>query len=92
MRFFKRWDVAMVLALMFTATVTPFEVAFLSTDFNTMFLVNRFVDLIFLIVRAHQRAHSPTCARRVPCLALPAATFGGSLAPGAPSHGPPVSV
>jgi hypothetical protein len=50
--FFKRWDIIIVLSLLFTATVTPFEVAFLRTSLNTLFLVNRVVDCVFLVVRA----------------------------------------
>lgn len=49
--FFKRWDIVIVLALLFTATVTPFEVAFLRTSVNTIFFVNRAVDCVFLVVR-----------------------------------------
>ncbi len=41
----------MVVAVLFTATVTPFEVAFLETSLNGLFVVNRIVDVIFLIVR-----------------------------------------
>ena len=51
-----RWDMITLLALMFTAFVTPYEVALLNTealyaDVNTwdvLFTVNRLIDFIFL--------------------------------------------
>lgn len=57
--FMERWDIATLLALMFTALFAPFEVAFLQFEmemmFNTKFIlqnilwfVNRVVDCIFL--------------------------------------------
>jgi potassium voltage-gated channel Eag-related subfamily H protein 7 len=45
----KIWDGVIILLLIFTTYVTPYEVAFLSTRFNTLFVINRFVDLIFLL-------------------------------------------
>ena len=39
----------MVCMLVFTATVTPFEVAFLKESLNGMFVINRLVDLSFTI-------------------------------------------
>jgi hypothetical protein len=49
-RFCQHWDVVMIAGILFTATITPFEVAFLKEDFSvdTLFVINRFVDLIFL--------------------------------------------
>lgn len=46
-----RWDLLMVGALTFTALVTPVEVVFLSegTYITGLWVVNRFVDLLFLI-------------------------------------------
>ena len=46
------WDVVTMLALVFTAIVTPFEVSFLSAptkwaDIDTLFILNRFIDVIF---------------------------------------------
>jgi potassium voltage-gated channel Eag-related subfamily H protein 7 len=38
----------MIMALLFTATVTPYEVAFVPTALDAMFAVNRFVDFLFL--------------------------------------------
>ena len=49
------WDFIASLALIFTAFVTPFEVGFLSPvppderDSNALFLVNRAIDIVFLI-------------------------------------------
>jgi potassium voltage-gated channel Eag-related subfamily H protein 7 len=37
-----------ILALLFTAIVTPYEVSMLATQMNTRFIVNCFVDLIYL--------------------------------------------
>ncbi len=48
-------DAVVLLALVFTATVTPFEVAFLSTSLNALFFLNRVVDLVFLVVRGSRR-------------------------------------
>ncbi|KAJ3275367.1 hypothetical protein HDV01_000659 [Terramyces sp. JEL0728] len=53
--FLKRWDALALLLLFFTASVTPFETAFIDTNSNgavnidTLFLLNRFVDLIFFL-------------------------------------------
>jgi potassium voltage-gated channel Eag-related subfamily H protein 7 len=48
------WDLVTMLALLFTAVVTPFEVSFLSApqkweEVDGLFLVNRLIDLIFII-------------------------------------------
>ena len=48
-RFFSRWSKLLGLALVFTALVTPWEVSFLTTSPVALFIVNRFVDLIFII-------------------------------------------
>ncbi|KAI8916565.1 hypothetical protein DFJ77DRAFT_483323 [Powellomyces hirtus] len=47
--FLKRWDMLSLLLLFFTASVTPFETAFLpsTTTIDMLFLINRVVDLIF---------------------------------------------
>eukprot|EP00946_MAST-07B_sp_MAST-7B-sp1_P005219 g5219.t1 len=45
----QQWDILMMLLLIFTATVTPFEIAFVPTDPDSlMFLVNRAVDACFI--------------------------------------------
>jgi hypothetical protein len=44
----QKWDLTILLALLFTAVVTPFEVAFLETEINVLFIVNRLIDLIFI--------------------------------------------
>ena len=46
-RFTRRWDALLVVALLFVATVTPFEVGFLSVDLNALFFVNRAIDVFF---------------------------------------------
>lgn len=43
----KKWDFVMVACLLFTAVITPYEVAFLSSKLNALFVINRLVDLMF---------------------------------------------
>ena len=43
------WDIATSLALVFTALVTPYEVAMLETRLDGLFVVNRLIDLIFYV-------------------------------------------
>ena len=46
------WDALIALAIVFTATVTPYEVAFLptaSSPAETLFIINRLVDIVFLL-------------------------------------------
>jgi len=45
----KSWDTLMVVCLIFTAFVTPFEVGFLKTSFNVLFVLNRLIDLAFFL-------------------------------------------
>jgi potassium voltage-gated channel Eag-related subfamily H protein 7 len=46
----RRMDMCMVMLLLFTATVTPFEVCFLQANsYDLLFVVNRLVDLGFLV-------------------------------------------
>lgn len=53
--FMPYWDLTMLLALLFTATVTPYEVAFLPEINlkheapNAMWLINRFIDIFFFV-------------------------------------------
>ncbi|KAJ3319969.1 hypothetical protein HDV06_005787 [Boothiomyces sp. JEL0866] len=50
--FLKRWDSLALLLLLFTASVTPFETAFITevgVPIDTLFLLNRFVDVIFFL-------------------------------------------
>merc|ERR1719463_577190 len=47
-KWMQRWDLVIFLAMIFTGLVTPFDVGFLVTAFNGMFVVNRFVDFLFL--------------------------------------------
>ncbi|KAJ3292516.1 hypothetical protein HK104_005214 [Borealophlyctis nickersoniae] len=48
--FLKRWDLLSLVLLLFTASVTPFETAFVTgpTQIDVLFLINRAVDLVFL--------------------------------------------
>lgn len=45
----KNWDLLMAILLLFTASVTPFEVAFLETEVNFLFFLNRLVDMLFFL-------------------------------------------
>jgi len=45
----QKWNLIVLIALIFTAFCTPFEVAFLETKENALFFINRIVDVIFLI-------------------------------------------
>eukprot|EP00746_Dinoflagellata_sp_MGD_P135547 gnl/MRDRNA2_/MRDRNA2_69592_c0_seq1.p1 gnl/MRDRNA2_/MRDRNA2_69592_c0~~gnl/MRDRNA2_/MRDRNA2_69592_c0_seq1.p1 ORF type:complete len:303 (+),score=37.48 gnl/MRDRNA2_/MRDRNA2_69592_c0_seq1:81-989(+) len=47
-KFMQKWDILTALALVFTSVVTPFEVGFLETKINTLFVINRLVDVLFL--------------------------------------------
>jgi hypothetical protein len=44
-----KWDIVMILAILFSAVVTPFEVAFIETKFDALFIVNRIVDALFVV-------------------------------------------
>jgi hypothetical protein len=43
------WDMLIITCLLFTAVVTPFEVAFLEPAFNALFGINRVVDVTFIV-------------------------------------------
>jgi hypothetical protein len=46
----RRMDVTMIILLLFTATVTPFEVCFVQENsFNVLFFINRLVDIGFVV-------------------------------------------
>jgi potassium voltage-gated channel Eag-related subfamily H protein 7 len=47
-RFMRKWDFIVSYLLLFTALVTPFEVAFLKSKLNFLFVVNRMVDIGFI--------------------------------------------
>jgi hypothetical protein len=42
-----KFDNFVAVLLLFTSTVTPFEIAYLKMDINALFFINRFVDLGF---------------------------------------------
>lgn len=48
-QFARYWDLYMVVLLLFTAAVTPFEVAFLTSAWDALFVINRLVDFGFLL-------------------------------------------
>ena len=56
----QRWDLLTLLCLLFTALVTPVEVAFLTTKLNALFIINRVVDAVFVVVSgwAHGLHHA----------------------------------
>jgi potassium voltage-gated channel Eag-related subfamily H protein 7 len=43
------WDMVMIVCLLFTAIITPFEVAFITPSFDALWAINRLVDLLFMI-------------------------------------------
>ncbi|ORY50894.1 voltage-gated potassium channel, partial [Rhizoclosmatium globosum] len=51
-KFLKRWDALALILLLFTASVTPYETAFLASDgvpvIDILFLINQIVNLVFL--------------------------------------------
>jgi hypothetical protein len=50
-----QWDLFMIILLIFTATVTPYEACFMkSGGFDGLFIVNRFVDFGFICDMARQ--------------------------------------
>lgn len=62
--FMRWWDLVMFGLLVFTALATPYEVGFLRTQLDGMFWLNRFVDVLFLVVRMRAGllvAHDPHC-------------------------------
>lgn len=49
-RFMRKWNLLLVLLMLFTAVVTPYEVAFLSSGpTEPIFWVDRVVDFLFFI-------------------------------------------
>lgn len=50
-----------VALLVYVAVITPFDAAFLNLDFDALFMLNRFVDLMFMVVRGllHLLAQPP---------------------------------
>jgi len=46
--YMKFWDMLLFICLVFTAIVTPFEVAFLQRGFGVLYVISRFVDFIFI--------------------------------------------
>ena len=47
--YMRYWDLATIVLLLYTAVVTPVEVAFIPTKLNILFWVNRGVDACFLV-------------------------------------------
>uniref|UniRef100_A0A7S2IUQ3 Ion transport domain-containing protein n=1 Tax=Alexandrium andersonii TaxID=327968 RepID=A0A7S2IUQ3_9DINO len=48
------WDLGTMVALVFVALVTPAEVALLDTHFDTLFVINRIIDMVFIVDMALQ--------------------------------------
>ena len=65
-KFLPKWDLLMVTALLFTAVVTPVEVAFLEEGqyITNLWIINRIVDLCFMldIILTFNRAYQDTAA------------------------------
>ena len=47
-KYMQKWDIVTMFALVFTALVTPYEVALLTTKIDGLFFVNRGIDIIFV--------------------------------------------
>ncbi|KDO19883.1 hypothetical protein SPRG_14726 [Saprolegnia parasitica CBS 223.65] len=47
--FMRNWDVLSIVLLFYTAVMTPFETAFLTPGFGTLFALNTLVDLCFFL-------------------------------------------
>lgn len=45
----QRWGIVVLLALVFTSVMTPFEVAFIEPSINALFFLNRMIDMVFII-------------------------------------------
>merc|ERR1712227_919984 len=68
----RRWDLVMVLLLAYTAIFTPYEVAFLETKLDALFIFNRLVDLAFsldIIINLFLAVSDPETGRTVTDLA-----------------------
>lgn len=55
----RRWDLYIMVLLIWTAVITPYEVAFTEPKLNVLFFINRLIDLSFGIVRKHRHSHPP---------------------------------
>ena len=55
----RRWDLYIMVLLIWTAVITPYEVAFTEPKLNVLFFINRLIDLSFGIVRHHSHSHPP---------------------------------
>jgi len=47
-KYVHKWDIVILISLLFTALVTPYEVALLSTQIDALFFLNRIIDIFFL--------------------------------------------
>jgi len=43
------WDQVIIVVLIWTALVTPFEVSFLEPAYNWLFFLNRLIDSLFIM-------------------------------------------
>jgi hypothetical protein len=46
-QFATRWDIVLMVSMLFTCFVTPYEIALLQPAWDTLFVCNRMVDIIF---------------------------------------------
>jgi len=46
--FIRQWDIISICMLLFVMFVTPFEVAYLTTEYNVLFGLNRIIDVFFI--------------------------------------------
>ena len=69
-RFMTGWDLFTGVALIFTALITPYELAFLEPELNALFVVNRLIDLTFVIDMVFQFLTNWMCIVRMPQFAF----------------------
>ncbi len=46
--FMRKWDLTSIILLGFVMVVTPYEVAFLGTSLDFLFVINRLIDIYFI--------------------------------------------
>jgi len=47
--YMKKWDMSSIALLGYIMLLTPYEVAFLETTFNGLFIINRLIDVFFIV-------------------------------------------
>ena len=63
-RIWRQWDLLIIWLLIYTAIVTPVEVAFIESTFGVQFVINRLIDLAFMVVSAFPRRRHDSCFQK----------------------------